>query len=192
MSENPSDEINISSLVSAPTFQPCVAIVWGDQRGVITATAAEKRATDLLTAIAIAQAEGSFFKMLAPQIKPKGFGGKFIVNDEEKKAIAVLNFLRSNRLPLPEDINPIFGHRTQRPLIEYRWGERKVVWELDLAATHARRLFEVANVAISDSFFYRFCQTRNIPKEVAEDILEELLIFRRQNLLEDIFEKDNG
>lgn len=184
MSQN-SDTLHVESTVSAIMNEPSVLISWGDSTGVISATDARKRAFALITAIAIAQTEGGIFKTLAPDIKPKGFG-KVTLTKQEDMAVKVLHLIRDVRVPLPPDIEPTFGYNTQQPLVKYKWGNQEGMLELDTAKHHAQVLLEVAEAAQTDSFFYKFCDSQNLDKQVAVDILKEFALFRQQNWLEDL------
>lgn len=180
------DIIYVESTVSPTNLEPRVLIRWQGNEGLITATEARKRAIALIQAVAMASTEGGIFKVLAPDMKPhKGFG-KVKPTGEEAIAVGVLRLLREVREPLPPDIDPIFGYNTQQPLIKYCWGDHTGTLELDTAKHHAQALLEVAEGAETDSFFYKFCFNHDMDKQVAEDILTELRLFRQQSWLEEL------
>lgn len=177
------DTIHVESTVSAVSTEPNVLISWEETTGIISATDARKRAFALIQAIAMAQTEGGIFKTLAPDMKPKGFG-KVTLSKQEDMAVSVLRLIRDARAPLPPGIEPIFGYNTQKPLIKYKWGDREGTLELDTARHHAQVLLECALSAETDSFFYKFCDSQNLDKQIAEDILREFALFRQQNWFE--------
>ena len=179
------DIIYVESTVSAINHEPNILISWGGSTGILSATDTRKRAFALISTIAMAQTEGGIFKTLAPDMKPKGFG-KLKLSQQEDMAVKVLHLIRDVRAPLPPDIEPIFGYNTQKPLIKYRWGNREGTLELDTAKHHAQALLEAAEAAETDSFFYKFCREQNLDKQIAEDILLKLRLFRQQNWLEDL------
>lgn len=186
MIEENSDTIHVESTVSTANLEPNVLIRWGEASGVITATDCRKRAFALISAIAMAQTEGGIFKTLAPPtLKSKGFG-RVKLDKEEKLAVGLLQLIRDVRAPLPPDIEPIFGHNTQKPLIKYRWGSAEGTLEMDTAKHHAQILLEVAEAAETDSFMYKFSDKVGLEKKEMAFILQEFALFRQQNWLEDL------
>lgn len=180
------DTIYVESTVSPLNLEPRVLIRWQGNEGILTSTEARKRAIALIQAVAMAATEGGIFKVLTPDIKPsKGFG-KVKPRTEEMIAVGVLRLLREVREPLPADIDPIFGYNTHKPLIKYCWGDHVGTLELDTAKHHAQALLEVAEGAETDSFFFKFCFKHDMDKQVAEDILSELRLFRQQSWLEEL------
>lgn len=180
-----SDTIHVESTVSPISLEPNVMIKWRESSGIITATDCRKRAFALISAIAMAQAEGGIFKTLAPDMKPKGFG-QVKLSKQEDMAVKVLHLIRDVRAPLPSDIEPIFGYNTQQPLIKYRWGSQEGTLELDTAKHHAQVLLEVAEAAETDSFMYKFSDRIGLDKQEMSFILAEFALFRQQNWLEDL------
>lgn len=186
MIEEDSDTIYVESTVSTASLEPNVMIRWRESSGIITATDCRKRAFALISAIAIAQTEGGIFKTLVPPtLKSKGFG-QVKLTKEEQMAVGLLQLIRDVRAPLPPDIEPIFGHNTQKPLIKYCWGSAQGTLELDTARHHAQALLECAEAAETDSFMYKFAEKIGIEKAEMQVILQEFGLFRQQNWLEDL------
>ncbi len=65
-----------------------------------------------------------------------------------------LHLIRTARPQLPEYVNPIFGHNTKLPLIEYFIQEQKVQLEIAEALHHSQLLIECAEAAETDAFLY--------------------------------------
>ena len=174
--------IYVHSTVSDQNL-PLILVQYQNVEGTLTIKDARERAIALIRAVTITQIAGNLFKVLKPEKKAFGKPKK---KDEEMFG-AFVYFVRSARPKLNSDIEPIFGLKTQKPLINYKILNQKIQLEIESALHHAQALLVVAEAAEGDAFMYSLSDRFNISKEEIAFILKEFAKYRQINRLENLF-----
>lgn len=175
------------SATIAPDLMPMVLWQWRGMEGVISLTEARKRANDLFVAAAISENEGALFKGFLG-IGQKGFG-----KDPKATAMAqkIIEITRKSRPPMPKEIEVIFGMKSQKGLIVVSYYGEPIEMEILAVQQHAKQLFQAAEAAESDAFFYHFLEERiGLPPEESNSLISEFKSFRDCVGLEDLFKQD--
>jgi hypothetical protein len=181
------DQIHIYSTVAADKRTPMVGWRLNGTGGTLSLTEAREQATTLFLAAAIAETEARIALKLSglKEHKPKGFGKK--PTEVEKAFYSITMLMREERPLLPEGVRPIFGWKSQQPLVEIDFYGELVRLPVEDTKNHARWLIEVADGAESDCFFYGFLKEKlDISAEVANGFLQEFSEFRKRVQLEDL------
>lgn len=178
-------DLFVNSYFDAATGDRSVYLKWKSASGTLSAAQARTRAFALIEACAIAQTEARIFDLLIDADKPKGFG-KQKVSDRDQMAVATLELLRRQRSPLPEDINPIYGHHTRLPIIEYRYDTAYGQLTIDAARHHAKSLLQVAEAVESDAFIHDLGSKINLNSQEISVLLSQFATFRQRSWLEEL------
>jgi hypothetical protein len=188
MPEDPGPNVlHLYSTVAADRRTPMVAWYCNETEGLLTLLEAREQANALFLASAIAETEARVALKVSglKDHKPKGFGKK--PTEIEKTFYQVMMLMREERPPLPEGIRPIFGWKTQQPLVEIELYGKLDRLPVEDVKNHARWLIECAEAAESDCFFYGFLKEKlDVSAEVANGLLQEFSDFRKRVQLEDL------
>ncbi|MBD2437341.1 hypothetical protein [Nostoc sp. FACHB-110] len=178
-----SEFLTVKSFLDLETFEPLVKIEYKGKKLSISATESTKKAITIINAAAYAESEGALFKALCPD-KPKGFGKP---SKDEQMAIAVLRLVREKRQPLPDDVNPIFGFNTQKPLIELDYQVFKTTLHLDEARNHAAILLQASEAARFDAFWFRFGKELQMNEGEIQEVINEYRLYKERYSVESLF-----
>ncbi|MGI8933350.1 MAG: hypothetical protein ACR2FS_04675, partial [Phormidesmis sp.] len=132
------DIVHVYSTIAPDGKTPMVGWHLNGNDGRLTLLEARDRAEALFLAAAVADTEARIaFKLSGlKDEKPKGFGGK--PTKVEKAFFSINMLMRAERLPLPDGITPIFGWKTQLPLVDIDLYGELFQWKTGQAREHAR------------------------------------------------------
>ncbi|NES64266.1 MAG: hypothetical protein F6K24_02830 [Okeania sp. SIO2D1] len=160
--------------------QPFAAEIYQEKVIKMTSEEAFQKGADLLCAIAVAQAEFNILKSLVK----KGFGN----TKSQKNFVQKRKKLITQRPPLPDTINPIYGAKTNTPLVEYFLEDVKLTLHFDTANFHARSLIEVSEVVKTDLYLSSFMRDKiNLTDKEIAIWLGDFRLYRDQTKLENLY-----
>lgn len=181
-----SEILRVESVVSQNN-NPSVLISYQETQATLSIVEARKHAFALVKAIAIAETEVAIIKKLSPVKLSKGFS-----TQSNKKELGVLrgliDLIRSARPSEHPTIKPIFGFKTQLPLIDYQILDERLQLQIPEASHHAQCLIECAEAAEEDAFIYKYFANKiGLSREDIEVFLLEFSEQRKINYLESLF-----
>jgi hypothetical protein len=174
MTDDKQNYLQVRSLLIDGCMMVCE--LWLEVCATYSPQQARSRALNILRAAAYAESEASIFRAISG-IGHKGFWK--IPNDRIKTAVATLQLVRKQRLPLPDDIQGIFGFNTQLPLVNLVWKDAQLSLHLDEAKKHAITLLECAESVETDGFLMQ-----HLEHEDWQILMDEYRLHRQKSWLE--------
>ncbi|MGL5832967.1 MAG: hypothetical protein ACRC1Z_07005 [Waterburya sp.] len=177
--------LRVESIVSSDN-NPSVLVSYQKTRATLNITEARKLAFALIKAIAIAETEVAIIKKLSPVKIKRGFSTQS--NKDLGILVGLIELIRSARPNKHPTITPIFGLKTQLPLIDYQILDERLQLQIPEASHHAQCLIECAEAAEEDAFIYKyFAEKIGLSRKEIEIFLLKFSEQRKVNYLESLF-----
>ena len=152
---------------------------------ILTGEDACKHGIALFKAALVSEYEANLLYNLSPLYNQtgKGFGQK--AKNEQIHA-SFLKMLRDCRPELPDFVKPIFGYKTQAPLVDYFLSGHKIQLGIEECLYHAGNVLQCAEAATTDEFLLNFLTKANVKRNDALGLLQEYSTFRKATWLESL------
>ena len=139
---------------------------WGKHEGSLTPADAIGQALALINAAAISRSEADIAIELSK-------GAQCPIHQ-------IMPLIRAARSPLPLGINPIYGQKTEQPLVECFWYGEQITMNLNDAYHHAQCLMEAAESARTDNFLVSAFKDAGLNPEQRERVFASFRNYRKQ------------
>lgn len=121
----------------------------------------------LVAGISLAEANIMMGLLLAFDLEPG-------TEEYEAKCAQTLQLIRSSRVDLPSNLKPIFGYKTQQPLVEIGWYKTARTVSIEGALEEAQIILEAANAAITDSLLDRSMAGAGIKDRFRQKVFDKM------------------
>jgi hypothetical protein len=166
-SQGTTEGILITTSLDPATSEAFVGWQYKDRRDYVSIATAISRGKALLDACAVAEVEGRVAQTIA--------------KNTQSPIKNVLALVRASRPANPcgdHGANPIYGCKTNRPLVEIAWYGETLVFDIEDARDHATILLEAAEAARTDQWLGAAFHSMGLNDELKERVLDNFRAFR--------------
>jgi hypothetical protein len=149
-----------------PTGNTLVIWQWGELEGAVTPGDAVDRGIALLNVAAISECEARIMEELR--------------NATKSPTASLLQLIRAARPKTMSGINPIYGMKTQSPLVEIFWYGDQLSLDLAEARHHAQAYLEAAETARTDNFMVSAFEDVGLDPEMRKRVFDSFRKYRQQ------------
>jgi hypothetical protein len=161
--------IHFSSAIDDSSGVVYVRWLQGQYEGYWEAEIAINLATALLLVAGVALAEATLSEALleSQDLKPDS-------EEYKVKQAQVLHLIRSTRMEIHPQLQPIFGYHTQQPLVEIGWYKTERTTTIEGAIQEAKIMLEAANTAIIDGLLSKSLTASGIKDRLQQKVFQKM------------------